>query len=53
VVEAEQDPERAHPLTYAKLGFANVSRLIADASGQGGGRARPSGRVSRSSPPRE
>lgn len=24
VVEAEQDPEKAHPLTYAKLGFANL-----------------------------
>ncbi len=25
VVEAEQDPRIAHPLTYAKLGFANLS----------------------------
>jgi inosose dehydratase len=24
VVEAEQDPATAHPLTYAKLGFANL-----------------------------
>ncbi len=24
VVEAEQDPARAHPLTYARLGFANL-----------------------------
>jgi len=24
VVEAEQDPAKAHPLTYAKLGFANL-----------------------------
>jgi inosose dehydratase len=27
VVEAEQDLRKAHPLTYAKLGFANLSRL--------------------------
>ncbi len=26
VVEAEQDPSKAHPLTYAKLGFANLVR---------------------------
>ncbi len=25
VVEAEQDPEKAHPLTYARMGFANLS----------------------------
>lgn len=31
VVEAEQDPAKAHPLTYAKLGFANLSRLARDA----------------------
>jgi inosose dehydratase len=24
VVEAEQDPEKAHPLTYAKMGYANL-----------------------------
>ncbi len=24
VVEAEQDPKKAHPLTYARLGFANL-----------------------------
>lgn len=27
VVEAEQDPAKAHPLTYAKLGYANLSKL--------------------------
>ena len=27
VVEAEQDPKKAHPLTYAKLGFANLARM--------------------------
>ncbi|MBI2466540.1 MAG: myo-inosose-2 dehydratase [Candidatus Rokubacteria bacterium] len=31
VVEAEQDPAVAHPLTYAKLGFANLSRAVAAA----------------------
>jgi inosose dehydratase len=32
VVEAEQDPARAHPLTYAKIGYANVACLLARAS---------------------
>jgi myo-inosose-2 dehydratase len=32
VVEAEQDPEAAHPLTYAKLGHANLRRFLRDAS---------------------
>jgi myo-inosose-2 dehydratase len=27
VVEAEQDPAKAHPLTYARLGFNNLTRL--------------------------
>lgn len=27
VVEAEQDPRKAHPLTYARMGFDNLSRL--------------------------
>ena len=27
VVEAEQDPAKAHPLTYARLGFCNLARL--------------------------
>jgi inosose dehydratase len=31
VVEAEQDPKKAHPLTYATLGFRNLSRLAAEA----------------------
>ena len=26
VVEAEQDPAKAHPLTYARMGFANLRR---------------------------
>ena len=30
VVEAEQDPLKAHPLTYARMGFAHLSRLLAD-----------------------
>jgi inosose dehydratase len=31
VVEAEQDPNKAHPLTYATLGFANLSRMASRA----------------------
>lgn len=31
VVEAEQDPAKAHPLTYAKLGYKNLSKYLADA----------------------
>jgi inosose dehydratase len=31
VVEAEQDPMKAHPLTYAKMGYANVSKLLREA----------------------
>jgi len=31
VVEAEQDPAKAHPLTYATMGFRNLSRLAKDA----------------------
>ena len=31
VVEAEQDPAKAHPLTYARMGFANLARMAADA----------------------
>ena len=27
VVEAEQDPRKAHPLTYATMGFKNLSRM--------------------------
>ncbi len=31
VVEAEQDPAKAHPLTYATLGFTNLKRLAEQA----------------------
>jgi inosose dehydratase len=31
VVEAEQDPAKAHPLTYAKMGFQNLSRMAREA----------------------
>jgi myo-inosose-2 dehydratase len=31
VVEAEQDPDKAHPLTYAKMGYANLRRYLTDA----------------------
>ncbi len=31
VVEAEQDPEKAPPLHYAKMGHANLRRYLADA----------------------
>ena len=31
VVEAEQDPAVAHPLTYAKLGYGNLQKLCAGA----------------------
>ena len=31
VVEAEQDPEKAHPLTYARMGRANLRRYLAEA----------------------
>lgn len=31
VIEAEQDPARANPLAYAKLGYANLRRYLADA----------------------
>lgn len=30
VVEAEQDPKKAHPLTYAKKGFTHLTRTLAD-----------------------
>ena len=32
VVEAEQDPAKAHPLTYAKLGYNNLRHHLAGAS---------------------
>jgi inosose dehydratase len=28
VIEAEQDPKKAHPLTYAKMGYANLTRFL-------------------------
>lgn len=31
VVEAEQDPAKAHPLTYARMGFENLKRLASAA----------------------
>ncbi len=31
VIEAEQDPDKANPLRYAKLGVANLKRYLADA----------------------
>jgi myo-inosose-2 dehydratase len=31
VIEAEQDPARANPLQYAKLGYANLTRMLAEA----------------------
>jgi inosose dehydratase len=31
VVEAEQDPAKAHPLTYARMGYANLKRAAEDA----------------------
>jgi inosose dehydratase len=32
VVEAEQDPAKAHPLTYAKLGYKNLNKYLRDAA---------------------
>jgi inosose dehydratase len=31
VVEAEQDPAKAHPLTFAKMGHRNLTRFLAEA----------------------
>jgi inosose dehydratase len=31
VVEAEQDPAKAHPLTFARMGHANLSRMAREA----------------------
>ncbi|MEO3433905.1 myo-inosose-2 dehydratase [Inquilinus sp. CAU 1745] len=31
VVEAEQDPAKAHPATYARLGFDNLNRYLTEA----------------------
>ncbi len=33
VVEAEQDPAKAHPLTYARMGYDNLARLAHSAFG--------------------
>src|SRR5262249_61897386 len=30
VLEAEQDPQRADPLTYASMGYRNLVRLVAE-----------------------
>ena len=30
VVEAEQDPEKAHPLTYARMGYAHLVRILTE-----------------------
>jgi len=30
VLEAEQDPEKADPLSYATLGLRNLRRLVAE-----------------------
>jgi sugar phosphate isomerase/epimerase len=32
VLEAEQDPRRADPLTYATLGYRNLRRLVAESA---------------------
>jgi inosose dehydratase/3D-(3,5/4)-trihydroxycyclohexane-1,2-dione acylhydrolase (decyclizing) len=31
VVEAEQDPEKANPLTYARMGYRNLSQYVTEA----------------------
>jgi inosose dehydratase len=31
IVEAEQDPKIAHPLTYARMGYAALTRLAKEA----------------------
>ncbi len=31
VVEAEQDPDKANPKTYAEIGYANLNRMAAEA----------------------
>jgi inosose dehydratase len=32
VVEAEQDPDKAHPLTYAHMGYRNLRRYLGEAN---------------------
>jgi inosose dehydratase len=31
IVEAEQDPNKAHPLTFARMGFSNLARMVLQA----------------------
>ena len=31
VIEAEQDPKKANPLQYAKMGYANLTRFLKEA----------------------
>ena len=31
IIEAEQDPAKANPLVYAKMGRANLARFLSDA----------------------
>lgn len=31
VIEAEQDPKKAHPLTYARMGYENLTRFLKEA----------------------
>jgi inosose dehydratase len=31
VIEAEQDPKKAHPLTYARMGYANLTGFLKEA----------------------
>jgi inosose dehydratase len=48
VVEAEQDPAKAHPLTYARLGFANLRNAAHQAGFTVAARKRAPGDESRS-----
>jgi hypothetical protein len=31
VVEAEQDPKKANPLKYARIGYAHLRKVLAEA----------------------
>ena len=31
VIEAEQDPALAHPLTYARMGYAHITKCLKEA----------------------
>ena len=44
VCEAEQDPGKAHPLTYARLGFSNLVRMALRAGLHGRAASRPANR---------